>query len=188
MAREAGFETMLRKGKILGFDRDGDYTEELKAFEALVRADERNQALEAPTVQEPVAWMMKWPNHSPSFTTDKSDYVSWFAGKASYPDELVPLYTTPPAQPAPVQKPVAIIEQLWAIIDDIDTYGDMAKNDDKAFRAMVERRQKDRWSTGITTDGYTLNVPTPPAQPAPVQPMAHIVGEIDHAGKVWKPN
>jgi hypothetical protein len=29
---------MLRKGKILGFDRDGDYTEELKAFEALVRA------------------------------------------------------------------------------------------------------------------------------------------------------
>ena len=42
LAREAGFETMLRKGKILGFDRDGDYTEELKAFEALVRADERN--------------------------------------------------------------------------------------------------------------------------------------------------
>jgi hypothetical protein len=41
MAREAGFETMLRKGKILGFDRDGDYTEELKAFEALVRADQR---------------------------------------------------------------------------------------------------------------------------------------------------
>ena len=26
----------------------------------------------------------------------------------------------------------------------------------------------------------------PPAQPAPV-PMAHIVGEIDHTGKVWKP-
>jgi hypothetical protein len=41
MAREAGFETMLRKGKILGFDLDGDYTEELKDFEALVRADER---------------------------------------------------------------------------------------------------------------------------------------------------
>ena len=41
LAREAGFETMLRKGKILGFDRDGDYTEELKAFESLVRADER---------------------------------------------------------------------------------------------------------------------------------------------------
>ena len=50
MAREAGFETMLRKGKILGFDRDGDYTEELKAFEALVRADEREACEHAATV------------------------------------------------------------------------------------------------------------------------------------------
>jgi hypothetical protein len=47
MAREAGFETMFRKGKIHGFDRDGDYTEELKAFEALVRADERSVEREA---------------------------------------------------------------------------------------------------------------------------------------------
>lgn len=38
-----------------------------------------------------VAWMMKWPNHGPSFTTDKSDYVSWFGGKASYPDGLIAL-------------------------------------------------------------------------------------------------
>ena len=51
-----------------------------------------------------------------------------------------------------------LIEQLWQIIDDIDTYGDMAKSDDKAFRALVERRQKDRWKTGITTDGYILNL------------------------------
>jgi hypothetical protein len=41
MAREAGFETMITKGKIHGFDRDGDYTEELKSFEVLIRADER---------------------------------------------------------------------------------------------------------------------------------------------------
>ena len=39
MAREAGFETMLRKGRICGFDRDGDYTEEIEAFAELVRAD-----------------------------------------------------------------------------------------------------------------------------------------------------
>jgi hypothetical protein len=25
------------------------------------------------------------------------------------------------------------------------------------------------------------------AQPVPAQPVAHIVGEIDHTGKVWKP-
>jgi hypothetical protein len=61
------------------------------------------------------------------------------------------------------QEPVAVIEQLWAIIDDIDTYGDMAKSDDKLFRALVERRQKDRWKTGITTDGYTLTIPNHPA-------------------------
>jgi hypothetical protein len=42
MAREAGFETMITKGKIYGDSDDGgDYTEELKAFESLVRADER---------------------------------------------------------------------------------------------------------------------------------------------------
>jgi hypothetical protein len=46
MAREAGFETMITKGKIHGFDRDGDYTEELKSFEALIRADEREKCAE----------------------------------------------------------------------------------------------------------------------------------------------
>ena len=40
MAREAGFEHDT-KGFIWTEDRDGDCTEELKAFEALVRADER---------------------------------------------------------------------------------------------------------------------------------------------------
>ena len=54
---------------------------------------------------------------------------------------------------------VEIIENLWNIIDDIDTYGDMAKADNKLYRSLVERRQKDRWKTGITTDGYTLTIP-----------------------------
>jgi hypothetical protein len=43
MAREAGLFTHK------------EVQAELKAFEALVRADEREQALAAPTVQEPVA-------------------------------------------------------------------------------------------------------------------------------------
>jgi hypothetical protein len=46
MAREAGFETEYRKGKIHGFDRDGDYTDELKAFAALVADAERWAILE----------------------------------------------------------------------------------------------------------------------------------------------
>ena len=32
------------------------------------------------------------------------------------------------------------LEKLWDIIDDIDTYGDMAKSDDKLYRSLVERR------------------------------------------------
>jgi hypothetical protein len=87
MAREAGFETMFRKGKIHGFDRDGDYTEELKAFEALVRADER--ALAAP-VQEPVAW------------TVSEKVTDWSKDFSAYQTKHYtrPVYT-PPA--APVQ-------------------------------------------------------------------------------------
>jgi hypothetical protein len=50
-----------------------------------------------------------------------------------------------------------LVEFLWQIIDDIDTYGDWAKDNDKAYRAAVEKRQKDRWNTGITTDGLGLN-------------------------------
>jgi len=50
------------------------------------------------------------------------------------------------------------LEKLWNIIDDIDTYGDMAKSDDKLYRSLVERRQRQRFEqTGISTDGYELN-------------------------------
>lgn len=62
-------------------------------------------------------------------------------------------------------EPITIIQQLWGIIDDIDTYSDMAKADDKLYRSLVERRQKDRWKTGITTDGQTLNIPFYTVQP-----------------------
>ena len=54
-----------------------------------------------------------------------------------------------------------IIEKLWVVIDDIDTYSDMAKADDKLYRSLVERRQKDRWGTLINCDGHKLEFPTP---------------------------
>jgi hypothetical protein len=50
------------------------------------------------------------------------------------------------------------LEKLWNIIDDIDTYSDMAKEDEKLYRSLVERRQRQRFEeTGISTDGYELH-------------------------------
>jgi molecular chaperone GrpE (heat shock protein) len=51
-----------------------------------------------------------------------------------------------------------IIEQLWNIIDEIDTIGDIAKSDDKLYRGLVEQEQKKRWATGILCDGHNLNI------------------------------
>ena len=50
------------------------------------------------------------------------------------------------------------IEFLWMIIDDIDSYSDLAKDNDKLYRTLVEERQGDRWGLPITTDGYNLDI------------------------------
>ena len=50
-----------------------------------------------------------------------------------------------------------IICELWHIIDDIDTYSDMTKADDKFYRHLTERKQRERFDrTGIVTDGYNI--------------------------------
>ena len=51
-----------------------------------------------------------------------------------------------------------IIEYLWQIIDDIDTASDIAKSNDISYRNMVEKLQKKRWNTKITTNGYKLDL------------------------------
>jgi len=84
MAREAGLFTHK------------EVQREIKAFEALVRADEREQALAAP-VQEPVAIL----NHAHGVYAFRSVNLQ------ELPDGEYQIYTTPPAQPAPVQEPVA---------------------------------------------------------------------------------
>ncbi len=96
MAREAGMLTWLKPPE--------DVIERFKAFEALVRADER--ALAAP-VQEPVAWGVFEGNlHDMFFSQTEADHMACLKGAHA---EVRPLYTTPPAaQPAPVQEPVAV--------------------------------------------------------------------------------
>jgi hypothetical protein len=79
------------------------------------------------------------------------------------------------AQPAPVQEPVALEEYDAGLLND---YGG----------GNVEWWQDYiRAELGRAYEHYQSQITTPPAQPAPVQPVAHIVGEIDHTGKVWKP-
>jgi hypothetical protein len=44
---------------------------------------------------------------------------------------------------------------LFDLIDEIDTISDLAKNDDKLYRQLVERTQRRRFEIA-TTDGYSL--------------------------------
>ena len=55
-----------------------------------------------------------------------------------------------------IEKLKSYIEKLWQIVDDIDTYGDMAKSNNAMFRSLVENKQKERWELPIITDGYKL--------------------------------
>jgi hypothetical protein len=91
---------------------------------AMRRLASASQEQAKPNVQsKPVAWMMPWPNHSPSFTIDKSDYVSWVFGKAVYPDELTPLYTHP-FSPQTLIKMLEDLEdatEQWASYVEVDT-------------------------------------------------------------------
>ena len=49
------------------------------------------------------------------------------------------------------------VEKLWQIVDDIDTFSDIAKSDDVLYRRLVEKKQSQRWeSTEIFSDGYEI--------------------------------
>lgn len=50
------------------------------------------------------------------------------------------------------------LEKLYTLMDDIDTYSDMAKSDDKLYRALVERRIKKytHFDGLIGSNGYEL--------------------------------
>jgi len=44
---------------------------------------------------------------------------------------------------------LGLVGALWQLLDDVDTAGDMAKDDDAAYRRIVEKVQKRRWGTGV---------------------------------------
>lgn len=47
------------------------------------------------------------------------------------------------------------VEFLWQLLDEIDTAGDIARDNDAAYRQYVERLQRRRHER-VTTDGYGL--------------------------------
>ena len=104
--------------------------EELKAFEALVRADER--ALAAP-VQEPIGYLFQ---HEETGLTQVVDVqqVEWgFEKNNPRHQKIGPVYTTPPAaQPAPVQEPDELKH-----IGEQDSLLDV---DESAWHLLVENR------------------------------------------------
>jgi hypothetical protein len=101
--------------------------------------------------------------------------------------------TAPPAQPAPVQEPVAT---LFGSLPVYDTPPAAPVQEPVAqWQKRHPARTAGKWKNTDEHDakwwrdnaqGWEIRAlyTTPPA---PVQPMAHIVGEIDHTGKVWKP-
>jgi hypothetical protein len=50
-----------------------------------------------------------------------------------------------------------VARELWQLLDNISTIGDIAKGDNVAYRAMVEKEQVKRGLYMQSTDGYTLN-------------------------------
>lgn len=46
-------------------------------------------------------------------------------------------------------------EFLWDLLDDIDTYDDLAKGDEKLYRSLVRRAQKRRFEVA-SSDGHRL--------------------------------
>lgn len=60
--------------------------------------------------------------------------------------------------PARAMTPAEALRFLFGLLDDIDTLDDACKGDDAAFRRATHKRTKRRWETGITSDGYTLDL------------------------------
>lgn len=51
-----------------------------------------------------------------------------------------------------------VAQRLYALLDDIDTAGDIAKDDDALYRGIVERTQAKKGVFVISCDGYTVRL------------------------------
>jgi hypothetical protein len=119
--------------KALRFARDDGYENEVsqQAITAI------KQALEQP-VQEPVAWLH--PANATCVTTDPTAYARG-----------IPLYTTPPAQPAPKQEQIESAKQIWR--EDQQRIAELSAEIDRLTAAqrqwvgLTEQEAAECWST-----------------------------------------
>lgn len=51
-----------------------------------------------------------------------------------------------------------LIKYLWKLLDDIDTTSDAVRGDNAAYRERVEKIQRKRFDSGVTTNGYNLDI------------------------------
>ena len=66
-----------------------------------------------------------------------------------------------------------VAQYLYKLLDDIDTCGDIAKSNDKLYRAMVEKTQMLKALVVSECDGYTVSFhPAPKKVPQTYVDMA----------------
>lgn len=116
----------------------------------------------APSPEEapPTGWCLKCLEHQP-FTMKllpPSKIKTAVCNECETPIADVTYAAERCQEPARAMTLVGAVKFLFGLLDDIDTMGDMAKSDDAGYRRGVERLQKRRWETGITTDGYELDL------------------------------
>jgi hypothetical protein len=95
---------------VLSYDQHSENCKATKAITATKQAlaaqrehePENEPYVSLASVQEPVAWLVEFENGEQELHFDKQ----------SVGETQAPLYTTPPAQPAPVQEPVAWVDLL----------------------------------------------------------------------------
>lgn len=58
-------------------------------------------------------------------------------------------------------------EQLWQLLDDVDTADDIAKSRDNVFRGIAMNRARKRTRLAQSPDGYVLEWVTPVPDPLP---------------------
>jgi hypothetical protein len=138
-------------------DDDCDFLNVSQAVQLEETIDAIKQALAAPTVQEPVAWIQHHKG---------GDNLVCDCNQGQVCHVCDPI--TPPAQPAPVREPVA-----WLIPGSITTDFELAKaNGDSAVAlGKISTQQwnpEDHYKDGWRDALESVKRATPPAQPAPV--------------------